>query len=56
MGEYFIWVNADKKEYIDPYDFDYGNKFRESMTRQSEGSVRCMHFWLRTGMDAGLDG
>ena len=25
-----------KKEYIDPYDFDYGNKFRESMTRQSE--------------------
>lgn len=44
MGEYFIWVNADKKEYIDPYDFDYGNKFRESMTRQSE--VLCALYAL----------
>ena len=44
MGEYFIWVNVDKKEYIDPYDFDYGNKFREYMTRQSE--VLCALYAL----------
>ena len=36
MVEYFIWTNTDKKEYLDPYDFDYGNKFRESMARQIE--------------------
>lgn len=26
MGEYYNWVNVDKKEYICPADFDYGNK------------------------------
>lgn len=44
MGEYFIWINTDKKEYLDPYDFDYGNKFWESMTRQSE--VLCALYAL----------
>ena len=29
MGEYYNWVNIDKKEYITPRDFDYGNKFWE---------------------------
>lgn len=31
MGEYYNWVNVDKKEYICPADFDYGNKLHESM-------------------------
>lgn len=35
MGEYFDWVNVDKKEYIDPCDFDCGNKFHETMHRDS---------------------
>lgn len=30
MGEYYDWVNVDKKEYISPNDFDYGNKRAES--------------------------
>ena len=35
MGEYFDWVNVDKKEYISPYDFDLGNKRTESCCRGS---------------------
>ena len=35
MGEYYNWVNIDKKEYISPHDFDYGNKFWESMHKDS---------------------
>ena len=35
MGEYYNWVNVDKKEYICPGDFDYGNKFHESMHKDS---------------------
>ena len=31
MGEYFSWVNVDKKEYISPCDFDLGNKRYESI-------------------------
>ena len=30
MGEYFDWVNVDKKEYLCPNDFDLGNKLHES--------------------------
>ena len=30
MGEYYNWVNVDKREYICPNDFDYGNKLHES--------------------------
>lgn len=30
MGEYFNWVNVDKKEYLCPTDFDLGNKSHES--------------------------
>lgn len=36
MVEYSIWTNTDKKKYLDPYDFDYGNKFQESLVRQIE--------------------
>lgn len=31
MGEYFSWVNIDRKEYICPSDFGYGSKYHESM-------------------------
>ena len=30
MGEYYDWVNIDKREYICPNDFDMGNKLYES--------------------------
>ena len=30
MGEYFNWVNVNKKEYLCPADFDLGSKSRES--------------------------
>ncbi len=30
MGEYYDWVNVDRKEYICPCDFDFGNKLFES--------------------------
>lgn len=30
MGEYFEWVNVDKKEYITPGDFDKGQKLFET--------------------------
>ena len=31
MGEYYNWVKVDKKEYISPNDFDFGNKRTESL-------------------------
>lgn len=36
MGEYYNWVNVDRKEYICPNDFNYGNKRWESMYRGNE--------------------
>ena len=33
MGEYYDWVNVDRREYISPADFDLGNKKHESMQR-----------------------
>lgn len=33
MGEYYTWVNVDKKEYIGPGNFDYGLKLYESSCR-----------------------
>ncbi len=35
MGEYYNWVNVDKREYICPADFDCGSKFHESMNKDS---------------------
>ena len=35
MGEYYNWVNVDKKEYICPGDFGYGNKLHETMHKDS---------------------
>ena len=37
---YYHWVNIDKKEYITPRDFDYGNKFHESMNKDSAPLTR----------------
>ena len=31
MGEGYDWVNVDKREYLDPVDFDMGYKLHESM-------------------------
>ncbi len=30
MGQYFMWLNPIKGEYIEPFDFDQGSKRRES--------------------------
>ena len=35
MAEYYCWVNVDKKEYLLPGDFYYGNKYQESMHKDS---------------------
>lgn len=35
MGEYYMWVNVDKREYIDPIDFDCGCKVRETMGKKN---------------------
>ena len=35
MGEYYDWVNVDRKEYISPNDFDFGNKRTESLVRRN---------------------
>ena len=41
MGEYYQWVNVDKKEYICPEDFDYGSNFTNLCTRTV---LHFMHF------------
>ena len=45
MGEYYNWVNIDKKEYISPHDFDYGNKLWESMNKDS-APLHALHVLL----------
>lgn len=45
MGEYFDWVNVDKREYICPGDFDYGNKFRET-THKDSVPLHALHVLL----------
>lgn len=46
MGEYYDWINIDKKEYICPSFFDHGSKFHESIGR--DGNLLCA---LRTLLD-----
>lgn len=36
MGEYYAWVNIDKRENIWPCDFDVGSKYCESMWQGNE--------------------
>ncbi len=45
MSEYYNWVNVDRKEYISPLDFGYGNKRHESMLRSNE-FLRALHSLL----------
>ena len=47
MGEYFDWVNVNKREYISPGDFDYGNKFHESLCKNN--SFLCALYELLAG-------
>ncbi len=42
MGEYYNWINIDRKEYIDPVDFDFGSKFHESGQIKGE-LIRALH-------------
>lgn len=35
MGEYFDWVNVNKREYISPGDFDYDNRFHGSLCKNN---------------------
>ena len=57
MGEYYRWVNVDRKEYISPADFGYGSKRYESCgyTNEVLGALRnllfnewkgCRVFWM----------
>lgn len=39
MGEYYDWINIDKKEYLCPTYFDQGSKSRESVDR--DGNILC---------------
>jgi hypothetical protein len=36
MGEYYDWVNVDKKQYISPFDFNLGLKRTESCWENNE--------------------
>ena len=36
MGEYYKWVNAERKEYLSPPDFNFGSKSHESMCRDND--------------------
>lgn len=42
MGEYFNWVNVDRKEFISPSDFNLGNKRHDSVHRENKllGALR----------------
>ena len=42
MGEYFRWVNIDKKEYLLPSDFNHGSKSHESLHKNN--SFLCALF------------
>ena len=39
MGQYYCWVNVDRKEYLCPNDFDLGNKMHETMN--SDNALLC---------------
>jgi hypothetical protein len=45
MGEYFSWVNVDRREFLSPHDFGYGNKWHESLGRSNE-LLRALHSLL----------
>ena len=45
MGEYYNWVNVDKREYLCPNNFGYGNKLHESMHKDSL-TITVLHVLL----------
>ena len=47
MGEYFNWINLDKKEYLVPSDFGLGSKLYES-TLFPNGVLRALYDLLST--------
>ena len=62
MGEYYVWANPERREYIDPYSFDYGSKLYNSCQR--DGFVLralrdllkkewkgCRFFWMGDGAE-----
>lgn len=66
MGEYYKWVNPDKKEYICPACFDYGSKHGETMHKDSTPLLAlhtllsnewkdCHIIWLGDEVDKPLD-
>ena len=63
MADYFCWGKVDRKEYIIPSDFAYGNKCLESCQRDgtvlgalrdllSKGWKGCRILWM--GDECGL--
>lgn len=50
MGEYFDWVNVDKREYICSNDFDCGNKFHETMLKDSVLLFTHIRYQLEDGL------
>lgn len=45
MGEYYTWINVDKREYIDPLDFDEGLKLY-SLTASKSKTNAALHMAL----------
>lgn len=45
MGEYYRWVNVDRKEYLLPSNFGYGSKREESLVRSNE-LLKALHTLL----------
>ncbi len=53
MGQYFILVNLDKEEYIDPHKFTAGAKLWEICVNSTSG---ILPFLLRKSSDIGSGG
>ena len=51
MGQYFMIINLDKKEYIDPHKLASGLKFWEILASQS--ATRALAFLLRQSNEGG---
>lgn len=47
MGEYFNWVNVNKKEYLCPVDFDLGNESHES-SHKDNSLLQALYTLLST--------
>lgn len=50
MGQYFLWANLDKKEYIYPHDIGSGAKLWEICASAAAG---LLHFLLRKSNEGG---